>query len=132
MLVIIELRVELNLVEKFFNNAIKIKIDFKKLNIIPKLNRSTIYFDPSDERFMDTRLNFLFSGRKNFTLITTFEAQEHDLQSIRATVVIALLSGLVKLLLDEKHFVTISMHPNYFQTLQWMKLGEVSLGKDSQ
>jgi hypothetical protein len=132
MLIIIELRVELNLVEKFFNNAIKIKIDFKKLNIIPELNRLTIYFDPSDERFMDTRLNFLFSGRKNFTLITTFEAQEHDLQSIRATVVIALLSGLVKLLLDEKHFVTISMHPNYFQTLQWMKLGEVSLGKDSQ
>jgi|GEM_PF-2132490 hypothetical protein len=132
MLIIIELRVELNLVEKFFNNAIKIRIDFKKLNIIPELNRLTIYFDPSDERFMDTRLNFLFSGRKNFTLITTFEAQEHDLQSIRATVVIALLSGLVKLLLDEKHFVTISMHPNYFQTLQWMKLGEVSLGKDSQ
>jgi len=67
---------------------------------------------------MHMRLGFICSGRENSTLITTFETQEDGLQSIRAMVLIGLLSGSVKLLLNEKHPVIISIRSNYFQGFQ--------------
>jgi hypothetical protein len=55
--------------------AVKIKIDFKKLNIFLNLIDQLYILIPAMKDVMDMRL-------ENSTSITTFEAQEDGLQSI--------------------------------------------------